>query len=196
MAGRQKRKRDRKRRDRRIAGPDAAPERAPSARSSPNPAASGPRAATATQQAPAPRSKDDIARESLEPLEEGERPAAVTIGALIAAALAVSNVVLYAIGIDTGDAKPNAVGTFLFAGLMGAMAVGMWRARYWAVLGFQALLALLIIVMSLLLVKAANVVAVIVAVSVITVASALFWFLVKSLARIQMPDHRQASGGS
>ena len=193
MAGRQKRKRDRKRRDRRVAGPGA-PERAPSVRPSPNPA-SGPRAATATQ-AHAAKSKNDIARESLEPLEEGERPVAVTIGALIAAALAVSNVVLYAIGIDTGDAKPNAVGTFLFAGLMGAMSLGMWRARYWAVLGFQALLALLIIVMSLLLVKASNVVAVIVAVSVIAVAGTLFWFLVQSLARIQMPDHRRASGES
>ena len=38
-------------------------------------------------------------------------------------------------------------------------AVGMWLTRYWAVLGFQALLALLIIVMSLLLVNAENVLA-------------------------------------
>ena len=33
------------------------------------------------------------------------------------------------------------------------MALGMWRARYWAVLGFQALLALLIVIWSLLLVQ-------------------------------------------
>ena len=37
---------------------------------------------------------------------------------------------------------------------MGAMAVGMWRARYWAVLGFQAFLALLILSATLGLIEA------------------------------------------
>ena len=30
--------------------------------------------------------------------------------------------------------------------MLAMAAVGMWRARYWAVLGFQALLALLIVI--------------------------------------------------
>ena len=33
--------------------------------------------------------------------------------------------------------------------LMGTMAYGMWRARYWAVLGFQALLVIVLIAASL-----------------------------------------------
>ena len=38
--------------------------------------------------------------------------------------------------------------------LMGVMAYGLWRARYWAVLGFQAILALLIVAATLGLVSA------------------------------------------
>ncbi len=36
------------------------------------------------------------------------------------------------------DPRPNGVGAVSFAILMGVMAYGLWRARYWAVLGFQA----------------------------------------------------------
>jgi hypothetical protein len=136
------------------------------------------------------RSKDDRARDELEPLGEGERPRAVTIGAVIAAALAISNVVLYAAGAEPGGTRPTAAGTFLFAALLLVMAAGMWYARYWAVLGFEALLAVLIIVMSLLLVRAENLVSFLFAASIIAASGTLFWFLVKSLARIQMPERR------
>ena len=40
--------------------------------------------------------------------------------------------------------------------LMGTMAYGMWRARYWAVLGFQALLVLVLVAASLGLVQATS----------------------------------------
>ena len=43
----------------------------------------------------------------------------------------------------------------------------MWKARYWAVLGFQTVLAFLIVVWSLLLVKAENVLSVLVALLVV-----------------------------
>jgi len=141
--------------------------------------------------APEPRpSKDEIARERLEPLVEGERPTPVTIGAVIAFGLGISTVVLFAAGVDTGSGDARSPGTLVYAGLMLFMGVGMWRARYWAVLGFQALLALLIVIWSLLLLKASSVLAVLVAVVVIASAGTLFWFLVKALARIQMPDRR------
>jgi hypothetical protein len=141
--------------------------------------------------APEPRpSKDEIARERLEPLGEGERPTPVTIGAVIAFGLGISTVVLFAAGIDTGSGDARSPGTLVYAGLMLFMGVGMWRARYWAVLGFQALLALLIVIWSLLLVKASSLLAVLVAVVVIASAGTLFWFLVKALARIQMPERR------
>jgi hypothetical protein len=151
------------------------------------------RPAPAAASAPAPgaepaKSKNDIAREQLEPLREGERPLAVTIGALIAGALGVSTVVLFAFGVDTGDSQPRGGATLVYAAVMLAMAVGMWNARYWAVLGFQALLAILIVIWSLLLLKAESVLSVLVALVVVGLAGTMFWFLVKALARIQMPD--------
>jgi hypothetical protein len=154
-------------------------------------------AGAAVQQAPAPepgKSKADIAREQLVPLEKGQRPLAVTIGALIAGGLGLSTVVLFAAGVDTGSGDGRSPATLVYAGLMLFMAQGMWRARYWAVLGFQALLALLILVWSLLLVRAESLLAVIVAVFVVGSAGTLFWFLVKALARIQMPERRQHAG--
>jgi hypothetical protein len=48
----------------------------------------------------------------------------------------------------------------------------------------------LILVASGLLVQAANVLAVIVSLALIAGAGALFWYLVKALARIQMPERR------
>ena len=71
---------------------------------------------------------------------------------------------------------------------MFAAAWGCWNARYWAVLGMQALLGLGILIFSLLLVKAESLLAVVIALVVIVAAGTLFWFLVKSMARIQMPE--------
>jgi hypothetical protein len=145
---------------------------------------------------PAPRgpSKDDLAREQLVPLRDGERPLAVTIGAAIAGLLGVSTVVLFAAGVDTGGGDGRSPATLVYAALMLLMSYGMWRARYWAVLGFQALLALLILIWSLFLVRAESIAGVLVALVVIAAGGTLFWFLVKALARIQMPDRRPRTG--
>ena len=79
-------------------------------------------------------------------------------------------------------------GAIVTTGLLALVAYGMWRARYWAVLGMQTLLALTIVFCSLALVQAVNLWA-FVLVSVMLVASGtLFWFLVKAMARIQMPE--------
>jgi multisubunit Na+/H+ antiporter MnhC subunit len=67
------------------------------------------------------------------------------------------------------------------------VAYGMWKAKYWAVLGMHALLAILILVFSLLAVKAENVFELLIALAVIGSAGTLFWFLIKAMARIQMP---------
>jgi hypothetical protein len=72
--------------------------------------------------------------------------------------------------------------------LMIIMAIGMWYSRYWAVLGFQTLLVFLILVVFGALLTASNALAVVVSLLLISGAGALFWFLVKALARIQMPD--------
>jgi len=144
----------------------------------------------ATAERPARPSKDDLARERLEPLEEGERPRVVTIGAVIATGMAVSTVVLFAAGVEVQGSDAQTPGTLVYAGLMGAMAAGMWMARYWAVLGFQTLLAFAIVIWSLLLIQAENILGVLLALGVITAAGTMFWFLVKAMARIQMPERR------
>jgi hypothetical protein len=137
-----------------------------------------------------PKSKADVAREQLVPLEEGERPGAVTIAAIVAALLGLSNVVGLIAGIEVGGDKPDPGAVVLPTALMLVAAVGMWYARYWAVLGFQTILAFLIVLLSVLLVKAETFVQVLLLVVVIGAAGTMFWFLVKSLARIQMPDRR------
>ena len=75
------------------------------------------------------RERDEAIRASLEPVEPGTRPGAVTVAAYVAAALGVSNIVLYFAGVDVRGAKPGAGGVILFAALMLAAAWGMWRAR-------------------------------------------------------------------
>ena len=150
-------------------------------------------AATAERPARPRPSKDDLARERLEPLEEGERPRVVTIGAVIATGMAVSTVVLFAAGVEVQGSDAQTPGTLVYAGLMGTMAAGMWMARYWAVLGFQTLLAFAIVIWSLLLIQAENILGVLLALGVIAAAGTKFWFLVKAMARIQMPERRPPS---
>jgi hypothetical protein len=73
---------------------------------------------------------------------------------------------------------------------MGIAAWGMWRSKYWAVLGMQAILGILIVLFSLFLFEASNVQSALICVAVIAPAGALFYFLVKAMARIQMPERR------
>jgi hypothetical protein len=150
-------------------------------------------AATPVEETPKP-SKDDIAREQLVPLREGERPTAVTVAAVIAALIATSNLIAFAVGFEPRDHKFTFGEVFPTAALMMVMAVGMWRARYWAVLGFQTLLVFLILVAFGLLLTASNFLGLVVSLALIAGAGTLFWFLVKSLARIQMPERRPTQG--
>jgi hypothetical protein len=61
-------------------------------------------------------------------------------------------------------------------------------ARYWAVLGFEVLLGLIVIVFSLFLLRASNVLAFVVCVPIIVIARWLFWKLVRVMGRIQAPQ--------
>jgi hypothetical protein len=138
------------------------------------------------------KSKDEIAREQLEPLREGERPLAVTIAAIVAALIALSNLVGWAAGIEVDNQSFSAGEVLPPVIVMVVAAVGMWYSRYWAVLGFEAILAILIVIIAIALTTASNVLAVAVSLAIIGAAGTLFWFLVKSLARIQMPERRGA----
>jgi hypothetical protein len=134
--------------------------------------------------------KDAAARDALVPLREGERPTAVTVAAVVALLLGLGNVVGYAAGLEVGGEKPQLSGIVGPTVLMLVAAWGMWRAKYWAVLGMEAILGILIVLFSLLVLTAENVKSVLIALAVILPAATLFWFLVKALARIQMPERR------
>jgi heme A synthase len=63
----------------------------------------------------------------------------------------------------------------------------MWRGKYWAVLGFQILLGIAVVYAGLSLLVASNVAGAVLALAIMVCAGTLFWFLVRSLARLQMP---------
>jgi hypothetical protein len=128
------------------------------------------------------------AREGLAPLAEGERPLAVTIGAALSGLIAASILAGYLAGVEVDGERPEPAQALAPALLMGMMAWGMWRARYWAVLGFQLILAFLIFSAVLgLAVQAASVAQVAATLGLLAVSGALFYFMVKAMARIQMP---------
>jgi hypothetical protein len=128
------------------------------------------------------------AREALEPLAEGERPLVVTIGAVVAALVVLSILAGYFAGADVNGDKPLLAQVLAPALLMGAMAWGLWHARYWAVLGFQLVLVLLIFSAFFgLVVQAATVAQVLATLALLAVAGTFFYFMVKAMARIQMP---------
>jgi hypothetical protein len=132
------------------------------------------------------------AREKLEPLKEGQRPVIVTIGAAISAVIAVVfwvSTVLAATGhVTVRGSEPSPIATAAVALLLTAMAWGMWRARYWAVLGFQAFLALTLLSATLGLIQVQSALEAVGTTLVIVVAGALFYFMIKAMARIQMPE--------
>jgi hypothetical protein len=128
------------------------------------------------------REKDEEARASLEPLQPGERPTAVTVGAIVAALGGLSNLVGLVFGF--GQAGPLVMGMLISA----LVAYGMWRARYWAVLGMQTILGFTIVGGSIALLFASNVGYAAIAVVIVGAAGTLFWFLIKAMARIQMPE--------
>jgi len=134
------------------------------------------------------RARDEAARAALKPLEPGERPRAVTVAAVITGLLGLSNLVAYLLGLEVRGERPSLIGILLFTGLMFAAAWGAWNVRYWAVLGIQALLGLTIVIFSLLAIKFGNAGELLIALAVIGGAGTLFWYLVKCMARIQMPE--------
>jgi hypothetical protein len=132
--------------------------------------------------------KNEAAREALEPLREGERPLVVTIGTVLSALLCVSIVAGYVAGVEVSGERPPILQVVAPVVLIGIMAWGMWRARYWAVLGFQTVLVFSMLWAAISLVAATDPFKAIGNFVLIAVAGTLFYFMIKALARIQMPD--------
>jgi 4-hydroxybenzoate polyprenyltransferase len=133
------------------------------------------------------RAKNDEARARLKPLPKGERPGAVTVGAIVALLLALANVVALIVRYDPDEPRKT-LATALGAVILLVVSAGMWRARYWAVLGMQTLLALAIIGSAIAVTGAGNAAAVLLVIAILLSAGTLFWFLIKAMARIQMPE--------
>jgi hypothetical protein len=131
--------------------------------------------------------RNEAVRATLEPLAPGERPAAVTVGAVIAALLGLVNLIAWIAGEKIGGKHPAAGGIIVFSALMFVCAIGMWRLWYGAVLAFMALLAIIVTLFTLFLVEASNLLGLIVPPVIIVGAGFLFLKLVRALSRIQMP---------
>jgi len=136
--------------------------------------------------------RNRAAREALEPLEAGERPRVVTAGAaistIVSAVFLGSAAIAVLTDIKVDGSEPSVFYLLAFAGVTGAMAWGMWRARYWAVLGFQTFLVLIIVTGALGLVVAGTIPQAIGTALLVGGAGTLFYFMVKAMARIQMPE--------
>ena len=137
------------------------------------------------------RERDAIARAQLRPLEPGERPLPLVVAAVLAAVIAVANVVLLLAGWDVRGDDPSTPGVLVFAALMLAAAVGMWQRRYWAVVGFEALLGIGVTYAGLSLLVANNLAAVVLCLSVMLGGGFLFYKLVRVMARIQVAYRRR-----
>jgi hypothetical protein len=134
--------------------------------------------------------REELLRAELEPLGEDERPAALLVAIAVCALLALA-VILGAATVHNlrrhGGSLPG--GVFLAIVLL-LLALGMYQRRYWAVLGFEALLAFQIIVTSLALVVASTIAAAAICVVSVGLGGWLFWKLVRVMGRIQVGERQ------
>jgi hypothetical protein len=134
------------------------------------------------------RRSEERARAALRPLAPGERPPALRVAVAVCALLSVG-VIAGALSVhDLSRRGGSLPGAIFLAGVLAVLARGMLARRYWAVLGFEALLAFQILVTSLALVVASTIAAAAICLLSIALAGWLFWKLVRVMGRIQAPD--------
>ncbi len=127
------------------------------------------------------------ARAQLKPLSPGERPWPIIVGVVLTACAAFGNLIAYAAGATIEGKHVAPGGIVVFAVVMLACAIGMWRLWYQAVLAFMVLLAIVIVLFSLFLVEASNLLGILVPIVFVGGGGFLFWKLVGVLGRLQMP---------
>jgi hypothetical protein len=135
--------------------------------------------------------RDRLAREALAPLAPGEWPRALLAAIAVCVVVAVGVVVGATTVHDLRHHGGSLPGGLAIALVLAMLAQGMYRHRYWAVLGFEALLAFQIVVTSLALVVASTVTAAVVCVVGIGLGGWLFWKLVRVMGRIQAGERPQ-----
>jgi len=133
--------------------------------------------------------RNQAAREALVPLAEGQRPPVVTFSAVLSALVVASILITFALGVKVNGSVPKLNTILLPVLILGILAWGMWKARYWAVVCFQIVLVFLIFTAVYgLMVEATSLAEISASVGLLVVAGVLFWMMVKAMARIQMPD--------
>lgn len=131
------------------------------------------------------REREELARAALTPLGPDERPRALLVAMIVAVVLAVAVLVGGLTVHDLSRHGGSLAGAILIACVLGALAVGMYRRRYMAVLGFEALLAFQILVTSLALIVASTLLAAGACLLSIILGGWLFWKLIRVMGRIQ-----------
>ena len=150
--------------------------------------AAGGEVSPAERRRAAAEARNQAARDSLEPLGKGERPTVVTVGAVVSAIVSLSVFIAYAAGAEVEGERPHISQVIASGAIFAAMAYGMWNARYWAVLGFQAISLIFLVLAALSLASATDLLDAASYVVVMAISGAFFWFGVKAMARIQMPE--------
>jgi hypothetical protein len=144
-----------------------------------------------TAQADRGRDRAAQARAALAPLGESERPRALVVAVAVSALLAVGVVVGALTVHDLSSHGGSLAGGVFIAAILALLAHGMYRRRYWAVLGFEALLAFQVIVTSLALVVASTLAAAGGCLLAIVLGGWLFWKLIRVMGRIQAGEHQE-----
>jgi hypothetical protein len=133
-------------------------------------------------------------RAALRPLGAHERPPALIVAVAVSALLAVG-VVAGALSVhDLSRRGGSLPGAIFLAAIFAVLARGMYERRYWAVLGFEALLAFQIIVTALALVVASTLAAAAICVVGLGLGGWLFWKLVRVMGRIQAGERERGTG--
>jgi hypothetical protein len=120
---------------------------------------------------------------TLEPLGADERPRPLWVAVGVASLLSIGILVSVATVHDLRSRGGS---------VLGGLAWGMYRRRYWAVLSFEGLLAFQIIVTSLALVVASTILAGALCTISIGLGGWLFWKLVRVMGRIQAGEREYA----
>jgi hypothetical protein len=134
--------------------------------------------------------REEQARAALQPLGAHERPTSLLVAVAVCAVLAVGVLVGGLRIHDLAKHGGSLPGAIFLAAVFSVLAVGMYRQRYLAVLGFEALLAFQVIVTSLALVVAATIKAAAFCLVAIVLGGWLFWKLIRVMGRIQAGEER------
>jgi hypothetical protein len=126
----------------------------------------------------------------LEPLGEGERPPALFVAIGVSVVLAVAVLVGGLTVHDLSHHGGSLPGAIFIAAVLVLLALGMYRRRYMAVLGFEALLTFQIIATSLALLLASSIVTAVISLLAIVLGGWLFWKLIRIMGRIQAGERQ------